>query len=793
MRPTLPTLPIDELLPGILATLTQENNLLLVAEPGAGKTTRLPAALLTAVSGNVLVLEPRRLAARLAARRVAFELGEEPGQTVGYQVRYERVAGPATRLHFLTEGVLTRRLLSDPELAGVSAVVLDEFHERHLESDLALALLRRLQQRRPELKLIVMSATLDAEPLAEFLGGCSVVRSKGRQFPLTIEHLPYSPAPLEEQMRGALERLLTAGETGNILCFLPGAAEIRRAQRASAELARRYNRLLLPLYGDLSPEEQDRAIAPAKEAKIILATNVAESSVTIDGVTAVVDSGLARQASWSPWTGLPTLTIGRVSQASATQRAGRAGRQAAGRVLRLYEQADFNQRAAHETPEILRGDLAQLCLLLRAMGLSDPLQLPWLDAPSTQSVEQATALLNRLGAVGKNATRLMRLPVHPRLARMMEAASERGVGMAACMTAALLESGARRSHCDLLTALDEPLDERTRHQLRSLLRLAKPSNERSNDDDALLQSVLLGFPDRVGRRRAGNQVMLAGGVSAELAGELPPWPFLIALDVEDRTEKSLPQIRLAARIETDWLLDHFPERLREESVVVWNRQAERVDALNRLLFDDLVLEESNHAAPETGAAAALLAEKALDAGIERFVDGEQLQEWLGRVEFAALDFSAADLPALFAEFCSGMRSFAELRAAGSGFLGWLEQNSAQNSAQNPVQNLDARRLREAAPTSLKLAGGRQTRVHYEQGKQPWIESRLQDFFGMQETPRIGPNRTPVVVHLLAPNRRPVQITSDLAGFWQRHYPQVRRELMRRYPRHAWPENPKGSL
>ena len=355
--------------------------------------------------------------------------------------------------------------------------------------------------------------------------------------------------------------------------------------------------------------------------------------------------------------------------------------------------------------------------------------------------------------------------------------------MAACVTAALLESGARRTHCDLLTALDEPLDERTRHQLRALLRLARPGNERRDDDDALLQSVLLGFPDRVARRRAGNQVMLANGVSAELAGELPPWPFLIALDVEDRTEKALPQIRLAARLETDWLLDHFPDHLREESVLVWNRQAERVDALSRLLFDDLVLEESNHAAPAPEAAAKMLAEKALEAGIERFVDAGQLAEWLGRVEFAGL--ALPDLPALFAAFCAGMRSFSELRSAVSGFLGWLEQNSAEQ----PELKMDARRLREAAPTALKLAGGRQTKIHYEQGKQPWIESRLQDFFGMNETPRIGPERTPVVVHLLAPNRRPVQITSDLAGFWQRHYPQVRRELMRRYPRHAWPEKP----
>lgn len=776
-RPGLPELPIDSLLDEIAASLSRVPNLLVVAEPGAGKTTRVPAVLLNAVAGNVLVLEPRRLAARMAARRVAWELDEELGATVGYQVRFDRVGGPATRLHFLTEGVLTRRLLTDPELKGVDAVVLDEFHERHLESDLALALLRHLQQRRPTLKLIVMSATLDAEPVAEFLGGCPVVHSKGRMYPLTVEHLPYSPASLEEQVRGAVERLVAGGETGGILVFLPGAAEIRRAMRACDPVARRSGRLLLPLYGDLPPEEQDRAVAPSEQAKIILATNVAESSVTIDGVTAVVDSGLARQASWSRWTGLPTLAVGRVSQASATQRAGRAGRTAPGRVLRLYPQMDFNQRPAHETPEIARGDLAQLCLLLRVMGIGDPRELGWLDAPPAASVDQAEALLDSLGASGTGAERMMRLPVHPRLARTIAEATQRGVGLAGCMTAALLESGSRRAHCDLLEALDEPLDERTKHQLRALVRVARPGTERKDDDAALCTSVLLGFPDRVAKQRAGNQAMLANGVAVEMASDWHGGAWFVALDVEDRTEKALPIVRLAARIEPEWLLDHFPERVREESVLEWNRQADRVDAVSRLLYDGLVMEESKHATPDPERAGVMLAEKALEAGVERFVDGAQLEEWLARLEFAGS--AAPELPVLFAEFCTGMRSFAELRTAGAGFLGWLEQR------------LGAGRLREDAPDSIKLPSGRRARVRYERGKPPWVASLLQDFFGMMETPRIGSQRTPLVVHLLAPNRRPVQMTQDLSGFWDRLYPQVRRELMRRYPRHAWPERPNG--
>jgi len=313
-------LPVDILLPEILASLQRNPNLVIEAPPGAGKTTRVPAALLSSRPGQILVLEPRRIAARLAARRVAWELGEEVGNTVGYQVRFEKVAGPQTRLHFVTEGVLTRRLFTDPTLKGVDAVVLDEFHERHLDSDLALALLKRLQISRPELRIVVMSATLDAGPVAHFLRDCPVLRSQGRLFDLEIQHLPYSSEPLQEQVKNAFALLLQEGHTGDILVFLPGAAEIRRAQRACEPMARAADFLVLPLHGDLTPAEQDRVVAPASQRKLILATNVAESSVTIDGVTAVIDSGLARIATHSPWTGLPTLTVGRVSKASAQQR-----------------------------------------------------------------------------------------------------------------------------------------------------------------------------------------------------------------------------------------------------------------------------------------------------------------------------------------------------------------------------------------------------------------------------------------------------------------------------------------
>ncbi len=770
-----PPLPVDHLVPEILTSLRQTPNLVIEAEPGAGKTTRIPAALLEAVAGDVLVLEPRRIAARMAARRVSWELSEDLGQTVGYQVRFERIGGPKTRLHFLTEGVFTRRLLSDPELKGVDAVVLDEWHERHLESDLALALLKRLQQKRPALHILVMSATIDAAPVAHFLGDCPVLRSVGRQFDLSVEHVPYSAAPLHEQVGDALERVLAENRTGDVLVFLPGAAEIRRAARVCEPLTRKFNRILLPLHGDLSAGEQDRAVSPASQPKVILSTNVAESSITIDGVTAVIDSGLARIASFSPWTGLPTLGIGRISKASARQRAGRAARTGPGRVIRLYSQMDYQARADFEKPEMMRSDLAQLCLALRAMGIQDPGQIEWLDAPPTIAMENAEHLLDRLVRNDADARELIRFPLHPRLSRMIAAAMDRGVGRAACITAALLSSGGRTQHNDLLVAIDESLSDATRQQLRHLLRLVHPSRPLQHDDDAFLQSVLMGFPDRVAQRKAANQVMLSNGAAAEIVGEPPSCQFFIALDAEDRTEKPLPQVRLVARVEPEWLVDFFPERVREETTVVWNRQAERVDSVSRLLYDKLILQESGNAAPDPGAAAELLADKALESGIERFVDSEILEDLMGRLEFAGI--KAPEISDRFREFCAGRRSFAELKSAG--FVSWLEQQ------------LDGGRLGNKAPRTLRLKAGRQVKVHYQRGKTPWIASRLQDFFGMDETPRLGPERVPVVLHLLAPNQRPVQTTTDLAGFWARLYPQVRRELMRRYPRHPWPEDHRG--
>jgi ATP-dependent helicase HrpB len=769
------SLPIDEILPQIIDWLRRETNLVIEAPPGAGKTTRVPPALLEIVSGDVIVLEPRRIAARLAARRVAAERGEAVGQTVGYQVRFEEAVGRRTRLRFVTEGILTRRLLSDPTLKGVSAVILDEFHERHLEGDLALALLKRLQKTRPDLRAIVMSATLDADAIAKFLGDCPRLRSTGREYDVAISYQPYSNQALEIQVKNAVERLVREQPSGHMLAFLPGTAEIRRAMRQCEVVARAAGLLMLPLHGGLTPKDQERAVGQAPQRKLILATNVAESSVTIDGVTAVVDSGLARLATYSPWSGLPTLHIGRISKASAKQRAGRAGRSAPGRVLRLYSEEDYQHRPERPSPEILRADLSQLCLMLRAMGVNQPTELDWLDAPPEAAIRAAEGVLERLGATGAMAQRLAQYPLAPRLSRIVVEAMERGVGEQGCIAAAVLETGTSFQTNDLLTAIESEHDRQTAQRVEQLRRLIRTNRQQHHDDEAVLISVLAGFPDRVARLRAGNQVLLSTGSSAEIAGEVPRYEFMVAVDAEDRKDKPLPLVRMTSRIEPEWLIDLFAANVKEETRVVWNRSAERVDAVSVLLYDQLVLQESQGTVPEAHAAAALLAEKALEIGIERFVDIAALDELMGRIEFAGQE--APDFSEVLRQACSGLRSFAELKRVGGNLVSAIAQKLAGN------------RLNEVAPARIPIQKGRYLKVHYERGKSPWIASRLQDFFGMRETPRIGPQRTPVVVHLLAPNQQRVQTTTDLAGFWERLYPQVRRELMRKYPKHAWPETP----
>ncbi len=636
------------------------------------------------VAGEVLALEPRRLAARLAARRVAFELGERVGETAGYQVRFEQVAGPRTRLRFLTEGVLTRQLLADSNLRGVDVVVLDEFHERHLEGDLALALLRRLQRTtRPDLRLVVMSATMETAPVARFLGACPVLASQGRLYDLSISYTPSSPDPLAAQVAAALDRLLREGLDGDVLVFLPGASEIRQAFGACRDVAARANLLLLPLHGDLTPEEQDRAVAPADRRKVILSTNVAESSVTIEGVRAVIDSGLVRVAGFSAWSGLPVLNVTRISKASAVQRAGRAGRTGPGRVVRLYPAQDFERRPAQDVPEVARRELSETCLEIRAMGL-DARQLEWFEAPPPAALEAAEQLLRDLGAVDSEGAltasgrRMALYPLHPRLGRLLTEADRRGAGEDGCALAALLSAGTRiprdakhSGPSDLLLLLDSEWEPNARRIFQQLRRVSRLSSARHGEakvhDEALLLSVLAAFPDRVARRRHGDELLLASGGSALLsaASVVRTDDWLVAVDIEERRERGLPLVRLASAIEPGWLVDLFPERVTERSGVSWNRKAERVEAASALLYAGLVLEENRGAVPDPSQAAELLAEKALEAGMGKFTDPDEIEEFLARVSFASghaplPDLCEEDVNAALVFLCRGLRSFSEL-------------------------------------------------------------------------------------------------------------------------------------
>jgi ATP-dependent helicase HrpB len=865
-------LPIDSQLPEIVAAIRASGAVVVEAPPGAGKTTRVPRALLDAGvadagRGEIVVVEPRRLPARLAAERVAAELGETVGKTVGYSVRFEDRSGPETRIRFVTEGILLRRLLSEPALPGVAAVVLDEFHERHVTSDLALALVRALRAGpRPDLGICVMSATLEADPVRAFLddekrGACARVRSEGRAFDVSIEHLAEPDTrPLAQQVAGTVRRAIRDEPEGDLLVFLPGAGEIRRAAEALGDTLAGDRFAVVPLHGEMSLPDQNRAVRPdpGGRRKVILSTNVAETSVTIDGVVAVIDAGLARVASSSPWSGLPTLALAKISQSSAIQRAGRAGRTRAGRAYRLYTRHDFELRRRHDLAEVARTDLCETLLALAASGVDDRAAFGWFEAPPAASLQAAEELLARLGAVEKRADgtsagrltalgqRMLRFPAHPRLARLICEGEDRGVAGDACIAAALIAerdirersratfggggaSGDSGGAADLLELCDlfkqaaaarfardrvralgldgravEIVDQ-ARRQLAAIARgPARGSNaptDAASTDRALQIAALAGFPDRVARRRADKKqtVVLSGGGAADLGTKSgmisggAERDLLVAIDVEERQQaapgagrgSASTSIRLACAIEAEWLLDLFADALRESDTLAWNADTERVERASRLAYGAIALEESVVAAPPSPEASRLLAEAAIARGLDAFDEPGVLANLTARIAFVRGLRRDADLPvldeaalrALVSAACEGMVSFQELRAVG---MATRLLQALPPGAERLLQTL--------APLSLTLPGGRRVAVHYESDRPPWIESRLQDFFGMAAGPTVGGGQVPLTIHLLAPSGRPVQVTSDLASFWQKHYPPLRRELGRRYPKHSWPED-----
>lgn len=838
--PKMTTLPVDPYVPEIAEGLRSRGTLVLVAAPGAGKTTRVPPGLLAAgVPGKeaLWVLQPRRVAARAAARRIAAELGETVGGTVGYQVREEGVRSERTRILVVTEGILTRRLLDDPSLPGIGGVMLDEFHERSRHSDLALALLREVRETlRDDLFVLVASATLDPDPVACYLGTegipAPIVSVPGRPFPVEVRHAPHGdPRPLEERVAGAVAAALSE-TTGDVLVFLPGAAEIRKVREA---LGRRDGDLdLRVLHGDLPGTAQDAALAPGDGARrrVVLSTNVAETSLTIEGVTAVVDSGLARVLRFDPRSGLDRLVLGRVSRASVDQRAGRAGRLGPGLALRLFSAHEEKGLRAFEEPELARTDLSAPLLDVLLWTARDPARFGWFEAPPPAMLERALRLLRRLGAVEEGSfqptergKRMATLPVHPRLAALVLAGAEAGLPREAATLAALVEerdvlAGSRAfgdglpetDHVsDLLLRL-ELLEEAERSglgrgrlaalgldpgaalavlRLRDLLlrRLPRGGRRTRATEEALLKLVLAAYPDRVARRRrtGGAEAVLAGGTPLVFDARCSVRTAELVAVVETAASASgADRIRLASAVERRWLADLPGERLRTESVRSWDASTERVMALERVVYDGLVIEEKEVPAPTDEETARILLE-AVERDPEAVLDlGGPVARLRARVAFLRREMPDLGLPALDE---TALLSVLPELVAGKRRLDEVRSTPVEPLLRALLGGRGLRLLDELAPVDLEIPTGRRLPVAWSENGPPVLAVKLQELFGLGATPRVAAGRVPVLLHLLSPAGRPVQVTSDLASFWTTTYPAVRKELRGRYPKHPWPEDP----
>ena len=764
----LDPLPIDAHVDAVVDAVRQHRAAVVVAPPGAGKTTRLPPAL--AADGPVLVLQPRRVAARAIARRIAEERGWTLGQEVGWHVRFERRFTAATRVLLATEGILTARLVDDPLISGVRTIVLDEFHERSIHADLGLALARQAWTARDDLRVVVMSATLAAGPVARFLDGCPIVEVPGRPHPLDVAYAP------GESMADAV-RAVWPGSRGSVLCFLPGAPEIRRAHGEVAQAVP--DAEVVDLFGGLSADEQDRVVRADRSGggrRVILATNIAETSLTVPGVDTVVDTGLHKVARYDATRALDTLDTERVSQASADQRAGRAARLGPGRARRLWDARD--RLRPHGEPDIARIDLAGPLLDLAAWG-TDPEAFAWFEAPPADAVAAARRLLQRLGALDGSALtslgrQMQTLPLPPRLARILiEARGARDAARACAILSERQLAPARReaTTCDLLGSLDAwpslpPHVQQVARQIEDLaagLAASAAAPRHAFAEADLRRALFVGYADRLARRREaqGTTLVLATGTGAVLGREsgVRDGEFLVALDVQAPTRPGDPNalVRVASRVEPEWIV---PTGIAVEHA--FDARTGRVRAWRRERFDRLVLAE--HAqAPEPAAAAEALAEAWLAGEPD-----EANAAWLRRVRFAGL---AIDLPALVRAAAHGAASLADLDLA----------------ARAPFAL--ARDLDRLAPTHLDLPSGRRAALVYEADGTVSASAKLQELFGLAETPRVGAAGAPVVLSLLAPNGRPVQTTRDLRSFWDRTYPEVRKELRGRYPRHPWPEDP----
>ena len=818
-------LPIEPVLPELSRALRDNAGAVLVAEPGAGKTTRVPLHLLDEpwLGGRrIVMLEPRRLAARAAARFMAALVGEEVGETVGYRVRHDVRSGPRTRIEMITEGVLTRMLQSDPALEGVGLVIFDEFHERSIHADLGLAFCLESQAvLRPDLRLLVMSATIDPGPIARLMGDVPVVRSEGRTFPVDTRYLERPCAgPLEKDVERAVRRAL--GETeGDILVFLPGAGEIRRVAAALADLAERGVRVA-QLHGALSHDEQDAAIAPSRDGrrKVVLATDIAETSLTVEGVRVVVDSGWARRPRFSPRTGMSRLEMVRVSKASADQRRGRAGRLGPGVCYRLWTLREEAQFAACDKPEILESDLASLALELALWGGSNDLR--WLDPPPAAALSQARKLLVQLGALNgaggatSHGRRMAELGIHPRLAHMVLAAVPLGLGATACELAALLQErdilrgGAPSPDADVRLrvealrkaggagegestlapglAVDWRAARRIKTEARELMRRAGVSEASTVDPEACGLLLTFAYPDRIAQRRPDGRYLLCSGRGAAFSGiqSLAASPYIVAAELDDKGPES--RILLAAPVDLADIERTFKSEVEQADQVEWDPVHRRVAARRRVRLGALVLREEPLRDPDPGAVLASLLAGIRVEGLAALPWSEAARRLQQRVAFVRRfdpdwpDVSdealLRDLDGWLAPYLHGKTaiedlSSLDLAAIVEGMLSWEQR----------------RKLDVLAPAHFVAPSGSRIPIDYSDPHAPSASVRLQEVFGLAETPRIGAGRVPLRLVLLSPAMRPVQVTQDLASFWRGAYFDVRKELKGRYPKHYWPDDP----
>jgi ATP-dependent helicase HrpB len=786
------SLPVDEALPRLKAVLAERPAAVLVAPPGAGKTTRVPLALLDAawLGGRKIVMqEPRRLAARAAARRMASTLGEAVGETVGYRVRLDSKVGPKTRIEVVTDGLFLRMLQDDPSLEGIGCVIFDELHERGLETDLSFALVRESQQAlREDLRVIAMSATLDPGPVSERLGGAPVVESAGRMFPVETRYLDREMAGRFEDTVASAVRNALGQEIGSALVFLPGVGEIRRVEERLQGLAGNLD--VAPLYGDLSPADQDRAIqpSPAGRRKVVLATSIAETSLTIEGVRIVVDGGLMRVPRFAPRPGMTRLETVRVSQASADQRRGRAGRLEPGVCYRLWTEEAQRGLLPFTPPEILDADLAPLALELAAWGVSDASTLPWLTPPPASALATARALLLDLGAIDSGGAitphgrAMVRLGQHPRLAHLvLKGRALRQGKVAALITAILGERDfLRERDVDLRHRVDMALNGRAPRLVNEAARRLTSRDAREETPEPSMTGALLAlaYPDRIGRRRAGtaNRYLLSGGRGAALpeGDPMSNKEFVVVADLDGAAQDA--RVFLAAPITLAEIEELYGERIVDEEIVDWRDG--NVVARRRRRFGALVLEDKPIHKPDPEKVKAAMLGGLRQRGLPWT---EDLQAWRQRIAFLRhVDDSWPDLSetALLRSldwlepFVDGAARRIDFAAAVKALVPWDRQ----------------RQVDALAPTHIEVPSGSRVPIDYTNPAEPTLSVRLQEMFGLTDTPHIA-NRVPVTIHLLSPARRPVQVTRDLASFWKSAYRDVKAELKGRYPKHYWPDDP----